>query len=74
MATISYLQAIHDAMLEEMRRELEAQVELFESQGKMIEAHRIRQRTEYDMEMIREQFGFARWMMVGGWFSSLRPA
>ena len=27
---------------------------LFESQGKMLEAHRIRQRTEYDMEMMAE--------------------
>ncbi len=30
------------------------QVEFFQSQGKAIEAQRIRQRTQYDMEMIRE--------------------
>src|SRR3989475_8728 len=34
--------------------ELEEQVKLFESQGKMLEAHRLRQRTEYDLEMMRE--------------------
>jgi excinuclease ABC subunit B len=38
----------------EIRHELEQQVKLFESQGKMLEAHRIRQRTEYDMEMMLE--------------------
>ncbi len=39
---------------DEIRHELEEQVKLFESQGKMLEAHRIRQRTEYDLEMMRE--------------------
>ncbi len=38
----------------EIRRELEEQVAKFESEGKMLEAHRIRQRTEYDLEMMRE--------------------
>ncbi|HEY7198113.1 MAG TPA: excinuclease ABC subunit UvrB [Gaiellaceae bacterium] len=38
----------------EIRHELEEQVKLFESQGKMLEAHRIRQRTEYDLEMLQE--------------------
>ncbi|MEX0817179.1 MAG: excinuclease ABC subunit UvrB [Gaiellales bacterium] len=38
----------------EIRRELEEQVKLFESQGKLLEAHRIRQRTEYDVEMMLE--------------------
>jgi excinuclease ABC subunit B len=40
--------------LHEIRHELEEQVKLFESQGKLLEAHRIRQRTEYDMEMLAE--------------------
>jgi excinuclease ABC subunit B len=40
--------------LHEIRHELEEQVKLFESQGKMLEAHRIRQRTEYDLEMLQE--------------------
>jgi excinuclease ABC subunit B len=38
----------------EIRRELEEQVAKFESEGKMLEAHRIRQRTEYDLEMMKE--------------------
>jgi excinuclease ABC subunit B len=40
--------------LDEIRHELEEQVKLFESKGKLLEAHRIRQRTEYDMEMLAE--------------------
>jgi excinuclease ABC subunit B len=40
--------------LGEIRHELEEHVKLFESQGKLLEAHRIRQRTEYDMEMLAE--------------------
>jgi excinuclease ABC subunit B len=38
----------------EIRDELEAQVARFEAEGKMLEAHRIRQRTEYDLEMMQE--------------------
>src|SRR5690348_2816474 len=38
----------------EIRHELEEQVRAFESEGKMLEAHRIRQRTEYDVEMMIE--------------------
>jgi excinuclease ABC subunit B len=40
--------------IDEIRHELEEQVKLFESQGKLLEAHRIRQRTEYDIEMLAE--------------------
>src|SRR5437016_5222852 len=43
-----------DRSVHEIRHELEEQVKLFESQGKMLEAHRIRQRTEYDLEMLQE--------------------
>src|SRR5437763_8697876 len=39
---------------EAIRHELEEQVRLFESDGRMLEAHRIRQRTEYDLEMMQE--------------------
>src|SRR6266516_4143674 len=39
---------------DEIRHELEQQVTGFESEGKMLEAHRIRQRTEYDLEMMKE--------------------
>jgi excinuclease ABC subunit B len=38
----------------DIRHELEEQVKLFESEGKLLEAHRIRQRTEYDVEMLQE--------------------
>src|SRR4051812_46642212 len=40
--------------LVEVRHELEEQVKKFESEGRMLEAHRIRQRTEYDLEMMQE--------------------
>ncbi len=40
--------------VEVIRHELEEQVKAFESQGRMLEAHRIRQRTEYDLEMMVE--------------------
>jgi excinuclease ABC subunit B len=43
-----------DRALVEIRHELEEQVKQFESKSMMLEAHRIRQRTEYDMEMMRE--------------------
>ncbi len=38
----------------EIKHELSEQVKKFESDGRMLEAHRIRQRTEYDLEMMRE--------------------
>ena len=40
--------------VDEIRAELEQQVRKFESEGRMLEAHRIRQRTEYDLEMMQE--------------------
>jgi excinuclease ABC subunit B len=40
--------------VDELRAELEQQVAKFESEGRMLEAHRIRQRTEYDLEMMKE--------------------
>ena len=43
-----------DRSIMEIRAELEHQVAEFESAGKLVEAHRLRQRTEYDMEMMRE--------------------
>lgn len=33
---------------------MKEQVKQFEAEGKLIEAQRIRQRTEYDVEMLRE--------------------
>jgi excinuclease ABC subunit B len=43
-----------DAITAQIREELEAQVAYFESQGRLIEAQRIRQRVEMDLEMMRE--------------------
>jgi len=40
--------------IDELRAELEQQVAKFEHEGRMLEAHRIRQRTEYDLEMLKE--------------------
>lgn len=40
--------------LNDLKDEMEEQVKLFTEQGKLIEAQRIRQRTEYDIEMLRE--------------------
>src|SRR6201994_3462633 len=42
-----------DRALGEIRNELEEQVKHFEAKSMMLEAHRIRQRTEYDLEMMR---------------------
>src|SRR3954447_4252510 len=40
--------------IEEIGRELNERTQELESQGKLLEAHRLRQRTQYDMEMLRE--------------------
>src|SRR6266513_2044287 len=38
----------------EIRHELEERLKQLEVEGKMLEAHRLRQRTEYDLEMMQE--------------------
>jgi excinuclease ABC subunit B len=38
----------------EIRDELEARCKELEAQGKLLESHRLRQRTQFDMEMLRE--------------------
>ena len=43
-----------DRALVEIRREMEAQETYFKENDKLLEAQRIRQRTEYDMEMMQE--------------------
>jgi excinuclease ABC subunit B len=40
--------------VEEIGRELNERCAELESQGKLLESHRLRQRTQYDMEMLRE--------------------
>jgi excinuclease ABC subunit B len=42
----------------EIKHELNERVAFFEESGKLLEAHRLRQRTEYDMELLKE-LGFA---------------
>ena len=43
-----------DRAVETIRAEMEERVRFFEESGQMLEAHRVRQRTEYDLEMLRE--------------------
>src|ERR1700680_4002425 len=43
-----------EGAVEEIGRELNARCEELEAQGKLLESHRLRQRTQYDMEMLRE--------------------
>ena len=47
-------QATLRSTLANISRDLDERVAFFESQGKQIEAYRIKQRTNYDMEMMRE--------------------
>lgn len=46
--------AIRDRALKTIQEELDAQLKVFEEEGKLLEAQRLKQRTEYDIEMIRE--------------------
>ncbi|MGO9957334.1 MAG: excinuclease ABC subunit UvrB [Solirubrobacteraceae bacterium] len=43
-----------DDAVTEIARELNARCAELEAQGKLLESHRLRQRTQYDMEMLRE--------------------
>jgi excinuclease ABC subunit B len=43
-----------EGAVEAIKHEMNAQVAKFESENRLLEAHRIKQRTEYDMEMLRE--------------------
>jgi len=43
-----------DRAVVEIRDELEARCKELEGQGKLLESHRLRQRTQFDMEMMRE--------------------
>ncbi len=46
-------------ILPDIRKEMEAQIEFFKKAGKEVEAQRIRERTEYDLEMM-EQMGYVQ--------------
>ncbi|HEY3780657.1 MAG TPA: excinuclease ABC subunit UvrB [Fimbriimonadaceae bacterium] len=43
-----------DLVMEQIQREADQQVEYFIAQGKLLEAQRLKQRVEFDMEMMRE--------------------
>jgi len=43
-----------EAAVEEIGSELNARCEELEAEGKQLESHRLRQRTQYDMEMLKE--------------------
>ena len=43
-----------EAALHDISDEMEAQVKIFESQDKLLEAQRLRQRTQYDLEMLEQ--------------------
>lgn len=43
-----------ERIIEEIRGDMEVEVKAFEEAGKLLEAQRLKQRTEYDLEMIRE--------------------
>ncbi|WP_020071649.1 excinuclease ABC subunit UvrB [Faecalispora sporosphaeroides] len=47
------------AAVQQLEQEMQERVRLFESQGKLIEAQRIRERTMYDVEMLQE-IGFCK--------------
>lgn len=44
----------NERILAEIQKDLKIEVEAFERRGKLLEAQRLKQRTEYDIEMIRE--------------------
>ena len=58
---------------ETLRKEMEERVKYFESQGKLLEAQRIKQRTEYDIEMLLET-GFCKGIENYSRVMSGRPA
>jgi excinuclease ABC subunit B len=53
-----------DAAVEEIGRELNERTAELEAEGKLLESHRLRQRTQYDMEMLREM-GFCNGIRPG---------
>ncbi|MDR2982871.1 MAG: excinuclease ABC subunit UvrB [Puniceicoccales bacterium] len=72
---------VHPSRLEQARKairdELEERVAYFEKQGRLLEAQRIRMRTEYDLEMLQET-GFCQGvenysMHIGGRKPQQRP-
>lgn len=62
-----------ETALSEIQQEMERRVKEFEQEGKLLEAQRIRQRTEYDIEMLRET-GFCKGIENYSRVMSGRPA
>ena len=62
-----------EAAITEIQKELKVRVKYFEDNGKLIEAQRIKQRTEYDIEMLRET-GFCKGIENYSRVMSGRPA
>lgn len=62
-----------ETALSEVQQEMERRVKEFEQEGKLLEAQRIRQRTEYDIEMLRET-GFCKGIENYSRVMSGRPA
>ncbi|MBR5774010.1 MAG: UvrB/UvrC motif-containing protein, partial [Clostridia bacterium] len=65
-------EVLEDAIAD-IRSEMEERVRYFEENGKLLEAQRIRQRTEYDIEMLRET-GFCSGIENYSRVLSRRPA
>ena len=62
MPATHYLSEVRNSVLvEEIKKDLDIRIEEFEKEGKLLEAQRIKQRTEYDIEMIRE-IGYCKGM------------
>jgi excinuclease ABC subunit B len=62
-----------EEIVAKIESEMEAQVKKFEAEGKLIEAQRIRQRTNFDMEMVREM-GFCSGIEnYSRWFDGRDP-
>ena len=60
--------------IKEIERELEERVEYFKSQGKLLEAQRILQRTRYDIEMLQEIGACKGLRTIRGYSRAGRPA
>lgn len=43
-----------ETAIAKIQAELEERLKVFEAEGKLLEAQRLKQRTEYDIEMLRE--------------------
>ena len=62
MPATHYLSEVRNSVLiEEIKKDLDIRIEELEKEGKLLESQRIKQRTEYDIEMIKE-IGYCKGM------------